>query len=82
MHNDILPVYELKPENPRVRDSKIIPQIKTMEHRNKLYLHSISRYVVYVKSVVVNYSFFHSNLISTSSLSLLGLLSLSPSEFI
>ena len=37
MNNDILPVYELKPENLSVRDRKMTSQIKTMEHRNKLY---------------------------------------------
>ena len=29
MNNDILPVYELKPENLSVRDRKMTPQIKT-----------------------------------------------------
>jgi hypothetical protein len=33
--DDILPIYTVKPENPRQRDSKMIREVTSIEHRRK-----------------------------------------------
>jgi hypothetical protein len=33
--DDILPIYTLKPENPKSRDSKMIREVTSIEHRKK-----------------------------------------------
>lgn len=33
--DEILPIYTLKPENPRQRDSKMIREVTSIEHRRK-----------------------------------------------
>jgi hypothetical protein len=33
--DDILPIYTVKPENPRQRDSKMIREVTNIEHRRK-----------------------------------------------
>jgi hypothetical protein len=35
IYNDILPIYKLKPENPKERDSKMIREVTTIEYRLK-----------------------------------------------
>jgi hypothetical protein len=34
-YDDILPIYTVKPENPRQRDSKMIREVTSIEHRRK-----------------------------------------------
>ena len=35
LYDDILPIYTVKPENPRARDSKMIREVTSIEHRKK-----------------------------------------------
>ena len=35
LYDDIFPIYNLKPENPKQRDSKMIREVQSIEHRTK-----------------------------------------------